>query len=205
MTLTDITRTKFKSSEEINKEVDKVVGETFFFSNIKEEYMFWSNFFKNFEWPRWTYWFFWDDLWYSQVSCRIQPRNKWATDCIPRTYSDKVQLIPSFLYAAIVDYVEGEKCFEFIDWNYTEENKELARKIKEIYNWAKFGRSKKEKELNDSYPKRPKGIDWLEWINSNKFNYKKEYKKVNELERFINKKDDEYLTWIAKNHRILWT
>ena len=114
-------------------------------------------------------------------------------------------MIPDFLYACIIDYVEGEKCFEVIDWDNDKESKKQAKKISEIYDWIKLGRPKMNKQLDDSYPKRPEGEDLLKWINSDKFNYKKEYKRVNELEKLINKKDDEYLGWIVANHRILWS
>ena len=49
---------------------------------------------------------------YSQIRDFIFPRNRWATKVIPNHWSDKTYLIPTFLFAAIVHFIEDEKGIE---------------------------------------------------------------------------------------------
>src|SRR5260221_12769404 len=147
---------------------------------------------------------FWRDLWY-KIDCRICPRNKWATDCIPNTYSDKVQIIPDFLFAAITHFVEksGEDCFGKIDWDASgKEHKKVARQIKQIYMWVKYDRPKYLIKLDNSYPEKPEGMDWLDWMND-KVPYNIKYKDVIKYETIIEQNDDKFLKMIVSIHRHL--
>lgn len=54
----------------------------------------------------------------------------------------------------LVDFVENEKCFEVIDWENDEANpayKEVAKEIREIYDWWKSYKEKHEmgSSIND--------------------------------------------------------
>lgn len=102
----------------------------------------------------------------------------------------------------IIDFVEGEECFQRIDWTYTEEQKVSAEKLKQIYSWAKTERKKKEYEMWAAYPNPTPSLDD---INNQKYKYEELYGEVNRLEKFIDDKDTEYLTWIVQNREYLWT
>lgn len=156
--------------------------------------------------PNFFFHWFWKDLYYSQISTRIWPRNKWAIKVIPRQWNDLDTIFVNVLYAGIINYVDGEKCFEVIDWSDTKDRKD-AKQIKEIYQWAKIGRNKKLEELENAYPEISKNLDLLQdWINSDKCGtYKQKYGKVIKIEKFIKDRDDKYLSWIILNREILWT
>ncbi len=176
--------------------------ETLFFNNIRET---WSVLRKLRIFNR----FWWSNLWYI-VRCYFNPRNKWANKVIPNTYSDKVELIPNFLFAAIINFVDkkdGEDCFGRIDWyNSSKEHRKVAVKIKEIYKWAKYDRNKVLKKLDKSYPKIPKNVDILEWINRpDKEPYEITYKNVIKYEKILKDGDDKYLEMIVKIRDYLWT
>lgn len=151
--------------------------------------------------------YFWKDLYYNQISTRIWPRNKWIYKVIPRQWNDKCNLIPNILFECIIHFVEenGEDCFNTIDWDTHEDNKKRAKMIKKIYDWIKFERPAKQKELDAAYP----SIDLDELykglgIHPGK-NYDELYKDVNRIEKEIDDKDTECLTWIVTNRQILWT
>jgi hypothetical protein len=145
---------------------------------------------------------FWKDFYYKQISSRINPRQKWLIKKIPRTYCDKVELIRILLYECIIQFVEkdGEDCFNVVDWEWNKDVKDEGDKIKEIYNWIKIERPLKEKEMWASYPE----ADIFN-LNKNKKSYEEKYGRVNELEKYIEDKDEKYLIEIVKLRRCLWT
>ena len=162
--------------------------------------------------PRFLYLWFWKDFYYKNISCLIWPRQKWLTKKIPKTWSDKTCLIPLILYEMIVNYVEGEKCFETIVWDSNEKDKENAEMIKTIYEWAKTGRTEWLKQIDDAYPELPKmmfdekGEVFNDWFNTDKYGtYQEKYSKVNKLEKDFEFIDTTYLKWIVENRFILWT
>ena len=149
--------------------------------------------------------YFWSDLWY-RIDCKLCPRNTWVADCIPNTYSDKVELIPNFLFAAIINYVEpgGEDCFGRIDWTTNKVHRKVAKQIRQIYKWAKYDRAVALEKLDKSYPKRPEGVEWLDWINDN-IPYNIKYKDVIKWEKYIKDRDDKFLIEIVSLREHLWT
>jgi len=120
------------------------------------------------------------------------PQNRWATKCIPRSWSDKVELIPEFLYAAIINFVEGEKALETIVWSESGETK-----IKEIYHWAKYIRHEMREQISKAYPE----------LNPHDIfkSYEELYGEVNRLESEYDRIETEHLTWMIQNRAKLWT
>lgn len=156
------------------------------------------------------------DFWYTQISARLWPRQRWLTKQIPRVWNDKVNLIPDLMYAMIVHYVEGEKCFETICWD---ENLDNAAMIREIYDWAKTGKAAHEQKIQDAYPpisetkfvskpiefnKKGKPTFYSLERKNNEKTYEELYKEVDRLEAELQKIDDKYLTWIVTHRQILW-
>ena len=150
--------------------------------------------------------YFWKDLWYDQISSRIWPRQKWLYKCLPRRWTDKDSIIQLVLFECIVHFVEKEKCFDVTVWDDTEDHKRVAAKIREIYDWIKVIRPRKEDEMWAAYPPIDK-INPLDWVNqgTTKEEYNVRYGLVDKLEAYIDKKDTEYLQWIVLNRSMLWT
>ena len=139
--------------------------------------------------------FKWNDL-----CCYINPRNRWATKVIPNHWSDKTYLIPEFLFASIIHFIEGEKALQNTVWQ-----KKKEKELLEVYAWAKNGRKEFQEKIDKAYPEIPKYADTLDWINNCKESYEELYGEVNRLEAEIEKIDTKHLTWIVKNRQILWS
>ncbi len=171
--------------------------ETLFLNNIRDTY----NFFRKLR--IFNHWF-WSDLWYRQVDCRIIHRNQWLIDSVPRTWLDKDTVFLKVIYAGLVNFIDadGEDCFNRTDWTQTRKSRDMMKKLKEIHHWIKVGRDKKLAELDAAYPKRPKDMDILKWLNCTDY---KEYTKVEKIEKFIDDTDSKYLVYILKNRSYLWT
>ena len=150
---------------------------------------------------------FWKDLWY-KIDCCICPRNEWAHKIIGNQWKDKVSLVPDFLFASIEHFVDknGEDCFGVIDWNKSsKEHKKVARQIKQIYKWIKLERPVILEKLDNSYPEKPEGMEWLDWINDNSVPYRIKYKETIRLEKLIDKNDAKFLKMIIDCRGHLWT
>jgi hypothetical protein len=158
----------------------------------------------------------WSSFWYEQISSRLRPRNKWLAKKLPRTWCDKVQLIPLVLYEMIIHFVEEEKCFERLEYcNIPEEEK----MIKEIYHWAKTGRKAFIEKIDNSYPPLEEtgfesiktgevdelGRPYYELKSKSKKSYEELYGELNKLEAEFASIDDKYLNWIVLNRARLWT
>lgn len=135
-------------------------------------------------------------FYWSHIRCIFVPQNRWATRVVPRTWRDKTGLIPELLYAAIIDFVEQEKCFEVTDWNDTEETRRLAAELREIYTWAKTGRA----EFQERVRKSIEDVSMDDWLKSD-VNWDEYNRLTNEMEQW----DTRCLEWIVKWRGILWT
>lgn len=58
-------------------------------------------------------------------------------------------------FLLLVEYVEGEKPFEIIDWEFDEATKEKHTEIKELYDWWKTGRAAKRAALAKEWDSLP--------------------------------------------------
>ena len=150
--------------------------------------------------------YYWRDLKY-KIRCYFRPRNSWVYRAVPKEWNDLDSIYEKVLYAGIINYVEGEKCFEVIDWS---RYKKHANKIEEIYNWAKTGRDESEKQMMAAYPEEnhiwnPKTGQIYSGDSPCKKSYEELYGEVDRWEKYIKEKDDEYLVWLILNRGILWT
>lgn len=71
--------------------------------------------------------FFWEDLLY-RIQCFFNPKQKWLTKKIPKTWCDKVELLKLTCFESIVHFVEGENAFEVIDWEGSSHDHKVAKK-----------------------------------------------------------------------------
>jgi hypothetical protein len=155
---------------------------------------YWYNFEMRYIFPRWM------RESYDWTRNFLFPRNRWATKCIPRSWSDKTALIPEFLYAAIIDFVEGEEALETIVWSESDEFK-----IKEIYHWAKYIRHEMREQISKAYPELSLTRFFDSSSDYNKKSYEELYGEVNRLEAEYDRIETEYLTWMIQNRSKLWT
>ena len=136
------------------------------------------------------------NFWYEQVSSRINPRQKWLTKVIPRTWCDKTSLIPLVNFEMVTDFVDGEKCFENTEYEGDGKVREtFAKELRACYNYIKVERPALQKLHDDSYPEPGKSAG----------SYKKDYGETDRIEKLLNKLDTKWLVWIVKNRDFLWT
>ncbi len=150
------------------------------------------------------WWYVWKPQWcrtagqfyWHHIRPIFAPQNRWAVKPVTRTWQDKCCLIEDWLYAAIIDFVEQEKCFEVTDWNDTEETRRLAAELREIYTWAKTGRAEFQVRIDKSIDE----ITMEDWLKSD-VNWDEYNRLTDELEQW----DTRCLEWIVRWRGILWT
>jgi hypothetical protein len=122
--------------------------------------------------------------------------NKWAHEAVDYIeYHDKTEMIPNFLFAAIVDFIEGEEAFERILWEEGDFPK-VKKQLEEIYNYIKKVRPYLEKrEL--------KGYDFASANRTLPF--KQQYRYVHFYEQLKEKSDTKYMNKIIELRGYLWT
>jgi hypothetical protein len=134
---------------------------------------------------------YWDNICYF-----FNPRQKWLTKQIPNSWCDKVTLIRDVNFAMIVDFIEGEKCFERTDYEGSSEGHiKFARELMECYLYIKTRRPMLDKMYWDSFPDDDKYTG----------DYLVDYAETNRLEKEMEEQDTKWLTWIVTNRGYLWT
>lgn len=169
--------------------------------------------------------YFWKNI-KTNISCFFFPRQRWLTKKIPNQWCDKVELIRLVLFECLVDYVEGEKCFERLSWDDEEykqygirgeyifkEKEKLKGIIVNAYNYIKIERPKLEKDLDASYPK-PIAASFVEsngktiWASCEAqygMSFEDAYRETLRLEKLIDELDQKYLHDIVEIRQTLWT
>lgn len=79
-----------------------------------------------------------------QSACLQQ---KYLLDIIPADWSDKPELSRDILFEMVRHFVEEEKCFEFIDYDWNDDVRKTKREIIKLYNYVISPISKKEKAI----------------------------------------------------------
>ena len=141
---------------------------------------------------------------------------KWIYKYIPkREYSDKVELIPEFLFGCVIEFVESEKCFEHTEYRYHSSDRKFARDLKRCYFFAKrvrpFMQQSMDYELDEATKKNPlvwkesEEDDSLLELEESKYSYEELYGRYNYAEENLKKQEQKYMKWIIKNVDHLWT
>lgn len=141
---------------------------------------------------------------------------KWIYKYIPkREYSDKVELIPEFLFGCVIEFVESEECFEHTEYRYHSSDRKFARDLKRCYFFAKkirpFMQQSMNYELDEASKKNPmvwkesEEDDSIECTLESKYSYEELYGRCNYLEETLKRQEQQYMKWIVKNVDHLWT
>jgi hypothetical protein len=141
---------------------------------------------------------------------------KWIYKYIPkREYSDKVELIPEFLFGCVIEFVESEKCFERIEYRYHSSDRKFARDLKRCYDFVKNVRpslqQSMDEELTEASKKNPlaykeiEGYDSLLELEESKYSHEELYGRYNYIEENLKNQEQKYMKWIVKNVDHLWT
>jgi hypothetical protein len=142
-----------------------------------------------------------------RLKCFFFPKTKWIRKAVDGRWHDLDYCFSEILFAGIINYVEGEKCFETIMW-VTPQEKRHKKKIEEIYKWAKTGRKELQDKIENAYPPIENPITLPMRYASpedNKKTYEELYGEVNRLEKLLYDTDTQYLTWLIKCRNSLWT
>ena len=75
---------------------------------------------------------------YCSIRDFFNPRQKWLTKKIPRSWADKVWLIQLVAFESIIHFIEKEEAFERIEWSATPEHKEAAEAFSRAYKYVKI-------------------------------------------------------------------
>lgn len=150
------------------------------------------------DWVRTTERFYWH-----HIRPIFAPQNRWAVKPVRRTWQDKCGLIEDWLYAAVIDFVEGEKCFEQTNWEWNDDARRLGAELREVYTWAKTGRAEFQAKIDALY------LGLGKDFNPNTFMSISEeeepiWDEYNRLTAELEQWDDRCLTWVVANRGILW-
>lgn len=130
------------------------------------------------------------------ISEQMNPRQKWLTKQIPKSWCDKTHLIPLINFAMVVDFVDGEDALNTTDWEASSaQADQFSKELKDCYDYIKVRRPQIEKDLEHSYPDEDKRTGVFEV----------DYAENTRLELLLNKEDTKYLTWIVTNRDYFWT
>jgi hypothetical protein len=151
------------------------------------------------------------DLYYV-IRCRLFKRYDLIRTNLAKTHwIDKDALILHGMMELLVDYVDGEKCFDIIVWDSEPDHKKAAEEIKAIYAWWK-NYSNREKQINDQltvwhneFMKRP-GDDWEKFNNGPPSDIESlEHDKLNKMEEDLRNEEQEMLHRLIDIRRFLWS
>lgn len=132
----------------------------------------------------------------------VNPRKEMRNAVFPSQWWDLETHIVQFHLQCVIEYVEREKCFEVISWNWSEEVIKSRKELEEAYNYAMSGRAKLQKDISDAWDKIPLR-DLSEPINAEEFH--KMYEDVTAKELWLNECDTKLCKWVIDNRQILWT
>lgn len=163
------------------------------------------------------------------------PQQRWLTRVIPRTYCDKVELVPRVLFAILIDFVEKEKGLSQLDadWSkelaaghitqeYIDDIQKTYGELRDAYNYVKHERDALDEEHDNSYPKMLPGVHGVFEeptfdAAGNKsrcmrscetlygMSFAEAYAETNRLEALIEQRDQDAMMTIVRHVKVLWT
>jgi hypothetical protein len=169
---------------------------------------------------------------YWKIRAFFIPQQRWLTGVIPRTYCDKVELVPRVLFAILVDFVEKEKGLSQLDmnWskevvdghvtqNYVDDIHTTYGELRDAYNYVKYERDKLQHAHDNSYPSLLPGVTSMfaparEGSNTRRMltceeqygmSYAEAYAESNRLEALIEERDQAAMQTVVRHVKTLWT
>ena len=138
------------------------------------------------------------DWFYRNIECTMFPKQRWLNKDIPKTWTDKVWLIPHVNFTMVLHFVEQENCFETVDYtNSSEIHAKFEKELRECYDYIKFKRAEYEKKIEESYPSAEMSVNASA-------TYEEAYGEVNRLEKELEELDTKWLVWIVENRNFFW-
>lgn len=164
----------------------------------------------------WTVEMAWRDL-RSWFRYRLIPRHRYhiiRTGLRPGYYDIDYRILHG-MFSLLVDYVEKEKCFERIDWDWAEDQREVFKEIRELYHWWKEERPSRKDPLDEI----PDDFEWVHFtdeideesgfkrvkIDDPPIEIKDILKRKHEADERWMDEDDNNLIRLVKIRRYLWT
>ena len=142
------------------------------------------------------------------------PKQKWLTKKIPRHWSDKPELIRDILFECLVNFIEEEKAFDNLGWDWSDEveaghisqeQADATNKAREelewAYNYIKCDRPRKKVYENDLLDKAFEGVDFFDTIPKQQGAI---LDKSIKIENYISEHDQKALNIIIKHYERLW-
>ena len=143
------------------------------------------------------------------------PKQKWLTKKIPRCWSDKPELIRDILFECLVNYIEEEKAFDNLDWDWSDEveaghisqkeadaNNKAREELEWAYIYIKCDRPRKKAYENDLLDKAFEGVDLrFDTIPKQQEAILDESIKT---ENYMREHDQKALNIIIKHYERLW-
>jgi len=136
-------------------------------------------------------------FWEKRVRTIYAPQHSALRASIPKTWCDLDGCIESFLFACVIDFVEGEE--GLADWEGQSETMgfpppydcsnprhQQAAMLREVYNWAKTGRQAAETAMFAA-------------------GSKDGYKEWRRIEDEMTAKTERYLSWVVQWRGYMWT
>jgi len=169
---------------------------------------------------------------YWDIRAWFKPQQKWLTDVVPRTFCDKVELVPRVLFAILVDFVENEKGLSQLDmdWSkeiadghvtqaYVDDIHKTYGELRDAYNYVKHERDALQSAHDASYPSLLPGVtDMFVPIRDGSglrrmltceeqygMSYAQAYAETNRLEALIEERDQDAMMTIVRHVKTLWT
>lgn len=147
------------------------------------------------------------------VDTFFRPRQKWLTKKIPKTWCDKVELLPLLMFEILIRFVEEENGIAqlHLDWTedvekgfvsqeYVDNIKSIYSELEKTYYYVKTERKTLESALDKAYSDVPI------WPNiASLKSYNEVYSEVIRIEKEIEEKDFAAMYTIVKHHQVLWT
>jgi len=150
--------------------------------------------------PHW-----WRDFWYSQISSRLRPRNRWLTTKISRTWQDKDTILQTVALECLKHYVdpEGEDCFHTLCTTDPPEQAAFLKEVKYYYDLTTINLPALQTEMDAEWDKVP--LTDLSVVDVTKLDYEARYGKINRLEKEIHDLQTKIMVWIVVHRSLLWT
>jgi len=156
--------------------------------------------------------YFWKNLYYSQISSRIWPRQRWLTKIIPREYRDKDTLIELVLFKCLSDYVEVEigknELFNpdrWSDWDFvSKEQLQFEKELKKYYLLLTVELPRLNHIANIEWNKIPH-FNLKDLNNRKDGDYERIYGAVDKAEEDIMILKDLICLWVVNNRKSMWT
>ena len=128
----------------------------------------------------------------------IGQRTEMRKAVFPRDYQDIDGMVVEFHRQCLIEFVERENAFDWVDYTQSEEDKKFATELREQYDYATRGRAILLKEVEDELAK----VD-LEWTDTATVQSK--YDEYYKIEKKQTARDTEMCNWVVNNRYRLWT